>query len=95
MTDALVHATPLVDVLEVDDGAVVLVESEDRARVVKVSAIAQSILAIAQGGATLTSIAVELSARFGVPSDGSIDDAVRALVDELAGQGLVQVRPRG
>ena len=73
MTETLVQATPLVDVLEVDDGAVVLVESEDRARVVKVSAIAQSILAIAQSGATLTSKFVASPIAFGVnlPKSGS------------------------
>jgi hypothetical protein len=95
MTTDVVHATRLVDQLEVDDGAVVLVESGDRARVLKVSAVALTLLTLAQGGATLRSIGFELSARFGPPSDGSIDDAVSELVDELARQGLVEVRPGG
>jgi hypothetical protein len=85
----------VVDQLEVDDGAVILVESGDRARVLKVSALALTLLTLAQGGATLRSIGLELTARFGPPADGSIDEAVRELADELARQGLVEVRPTG
>ena len=95
MTTDLVCAATLVDLVEVHEGAVVLVESGDRARVLKVSAIALTVLTLAQEGATLRSIGLELSARFGPPSDGSIDDAVSELVDELARQGLVEVRPGG
>jgi hypothetical protein len=95
MTPDVVRTTALVDQLEVDDGAVVLVESGDGARVLKVSAMALTILTLAQGGATLRSIGLELSARYGPPTDGTIDEAVSALVDELARQGLVEVHPVG
>lgn len=95
MTDDVVRATPLVDLLEVDDGAVVLIESGDSARVLKVSAVARTILALTRGGATLRSIGLELSARFGAPGEQTVDDAVSALVEELARQGLVEVQRGG
>ena len=95
MTDDVVRATPLVDLLEVDDGAVVLIERGDGARVLKVSAVARTSLALTQGGATLRSIGVELSARFGAPGEQTVDDAVSALVEELARQGLVEVQRGG
>ena len=91
MTDYVVRATPLVDLLEVDDGAVVLLESGDRARVLKVTAIARTILSLTQGGATLRSMGAELSARFGAPGDQTVDEAVSALVADLARQGLVEI----
>lgn len=91
MTDDVVRATPLVDLLELDDGAVILLESGERSRVLKVSAIARTILALTQAGATLRSIGVELSARFGAPGDQTVDEAVGALVAELARQGLVEI----
>ena len=92
MRTDVVHPTPLVDLVEVDGGAVVLVESGDRARVLKVSAMALTLLDVSQGGATLSAIGLELSARFGAPSNASIDDAVSTLVEELARQGLVEVQ---
>ena len=95
MTDQVVLSTQVVDQLDVDDGAVILVESGDRARVLKVSAMARTLLDLSQGGTTMSAIGLELSARFGAPSDGSIDHAVRALVEELARQGLVEVLPGG
>jgi len=95
MKAAVVRATPLVDQLELEDGAVVLVGSGDHARVLKVSAIALMVLTLARDGAAMRSIGRDLLARFGPPSDGSIDDAVSALVDELARQGLVEVCPGG
>lgn len=95
MTDDVVRATPLVDLLEVDDGAVVLIEGGDGARVLKVSAVARTILSLTEGGATLRSIGVELSARFGTPGEQTVEAAVSALVEELASQGLVDVQRGG
>ncbi len=95
MTTDVVRATPLVDQLEVDDGAVVLVESRDGARVLKVSAMALTLLNLAQDGATLKSIGLELSAVYGPPDDRPIDDAVSALVEALARQRLVEVQGGG
>lgn len=95
LDDSVVTTADLVDVLETGDGAVVLVERESQARVVRVSEIGLAVLTLASGrGVPTGELGRALASRYGAPDGVDLSDAVAAVVAELAVQGLVTVSAR-
>lgn len=90
MSERVVTATAVADVLVGDDGAVVLVESRGQHQVLRLSALAQAVREIAESGVSLSRLTDELVDRFG-SGGGEPAQEVEALVAELASAGLVRV----
>jgi hypothetical protein len=88
-----VSALPILDRLESDAGAVVMVESGGAHRIVRLSHLGSEILDAVGGGATLEALERVMLERLGPPSDGDISGAVRASVRGLADAGLLSVTP--
>jgi hypothetical protein len=91
MTDPVVRTRPVVDELVGDDGAVVLVLSDDAHRVVRISVLGQTIRELAADGIVSSLLERALVDRFGTPGTPDVQALVRAAIDALAAEGLVAV----
>ncbi|MGO4599356.1 hypothetical protein [Terrabacter sp. 2RAF25] len=90
MTDPVVTASEVADVLVGDDGSVVLVESAGQHQVLRLSVLGQAVREIAVSGVPLSRLTDELVARFGSAGPDPAAE-VQALVAQLASAGLVRV----
>lgn len=78
---------PLVDILEVDGEALVLLEDS---RVVRLSPIATAILDLTATAREVDDLAAAVEDRFGPPDDGGTTEAVRGVVADLVVAGVLE-----
>jgi hypothetical protein len=81
----IIRSLPYADLLE--DAGVGLILYEGR--LVRVSALALAIVALAEPGIALDDLAEALERRFGMPEGASALDATNAAVTDLSSQGVV------
>lgn len=93
MTDPLVRAVEAVDELVVDGEGAVLLDDGGGGRLVRLSPLGLAVRRLTMGGMPLSRLGAHLAAEFGSPADGDLDGAVRAVVEDLAAQGVVEVVP--
>lgn len=91
MTDPVVRTVPALDEVAGEEGAVVLLGAEDDARILRISPLAHAVRELAADGMPLSSLTVELTARFDEPPEGDAAALVRSMVEELRDQGLVEL----
>ena len=91
MSEVVVRAVEAVDELVVAGEGVVLLGDASGGRVVRLSPLGLAVRSLTRDGMPLGALGAHLAAEFGVPEDGDLEGAVRAVVDDLAAQGLVEV----
>ena len=92
----VIRAVTVLDEVATSEGSVVLFWVEELsgvARVARVSTVASAILELTCDGMPLTELITHLTDSFGAPPGDDPVEAVRAVVDALVAQGLVECRP--
>ncbi|AQP45551.1 PqqD family peptide modification chaperone [Tessaracoccus flavus] len=83
----MIRRTDLTDFLVVDGESVAILNET----VYRLGHVATAILDALAEPTTLPALATTLEAQFGAPPSGSLEDAVRSQLDELAAVGLVSI----
>ncbi|MDV3223460.1 hypothetical protein [Intrasporangium sp.] len=91
MTDPLVRAVEAVDELVVDGEGVVLLNDGGAGRLVRLSPLGLAVRRLTREGMPLSRLGAHLTDEFGSPEDGDVEGAVRAVVEDLASQGVVEM----
>ncbi len=89
--DTVITALPVLDSLEGDDGAVLLMSSGDGHRVVRLSLLGALVREQAGSGMPLGQLAAALTALVGPPPTGDPVEVLAGVVSELQGEGIVSV----